>query len=259
MMRPGFSLVELSIVLVILGLLVGGILAAQSLIRASEMKAQINQTVRLETIVLSFKDKYLCIPGDCPRMTSFFTAGSQPQRVTNGDGDGKIYAAVGYSSSVTNSAYGGWGYEFAKVFDHLAAADMVEMAQYDETISATTAQGVGYPLMKMDPRSGILIAYEFGAYHIHDGNKFRWGTYDNGGGGVYHRGYTPQETWQFDTKMDDGFPLSGRFYVVSFPYIYRVPGDPNDSLGSTCIVGTTNVYQLSSTTRNCYIDIDAKF
>lgn len=38
-MRHGFSLVELSIVLVILGLLVGGVLTGQSLIRAAELRS----------------------------------------------------------------------------------------------------------------------------------------------------------------------------------------------------------------------------
>lgn len=39
MQRAAFTLVELSIVLVILGLLVGGVLSGQSLIRASELRS----------------------------------------------------------------------------------------------------------------------------------------------------------------------------------------------------------------------------
>ena len=42
-MKQGFSLVELSIVLVILGLLTGGILAGQNLIRAAELRAVTTQ------------------------------------------------------------------------------------------------------------------------------------------------------------------------------------------------------------------------
>ncbi len=63
-MTKGFSLVELSIVLVILGLLTGGILAGQSLIRAAELRSVSTEYGRFQTAVHTFQDKYFAIPGD---------------------------------------------------------------------------------------------------------------------------------------------------------------------------------------------------
>ena len=57
-LRQGFSLVELSIVLVILGLLVGGVLSGQSLIRASELRKYTTSADKYKTAILSFRDKY---------------------------------------------------------------------------------------------------------------------------------------------------------------------------------------------------------
>lgn len=71
-MDRGFSLVELSIVLVILGLLTGGILAGQSLIRAAELRSVITTTDRYQAAVYSFRDKYFALPGDMRNATSFW-------------------------------------------------------------------------------------------------------------------------------------------------------------------------------------------
>jgi prepilin-type N-terminal cleavage/methylation domain-containing protein len=73
----GFSLVELSIVLVILGLLTGGILAGQSLIRASELRAVTTEYQRYATATQTFRDKYFALPGDFRDATRFW------QRMTN--------------------------------------------------------------------------------------------------------------------------------------------------------------------------------
>lgn len=59
-----FSLVELSIVLVILGLLVGGVVAGQSLIRAAELRSVSTDYQRFLTATLTFRDKYFALPGD---------------------------------------------------------------------------------------------------------------------------------------------------------------------------------------------------
>lgn len=63
-MTKGFTLVELSIVLVIIGLLVGGIMIGKSLIGSSEIRAQISQIETFKTAANSFKLKYGALPGD---------------------------------------------------------------------------------------------------------------------------------------------------------------------------------------------------
>lgn len=62
--RAAFSLVELSIVLVILGLLVGGILAGKSMIRQSELRSLVTQKEQVAQGVYAFRDKYLAMPGE---------------------------------------------------------------------------------------------------------------------------------------------------------------------------------------------------
>lgn len=65
----GFSLVELSIVLVILGLLTGGILGGQSLIKAAELRAVTTELDAFQTATNTFRQKYFALPGghaQCP-------------------------------------------------------------------------------------------------------------------------------------------------------------------------------------------------
>lgn len=63
-MKRGFTLVELSIVLVIIGLLIGGILASQSMITTAKMARAIKQVSEYEIAINNFKSKYGTIPGD---------------------------------------------------------------------------------------------------------------------------------------------------------------------------------------------------
>lgn len=67
-----FSLVELSIVLVILGLLTGGILAGQSLIRAAELRSVTSDLGRYSAASRTFRDKYMGVPGDLLTATRFW-------------------------------------------------------------------------------------------------------------------------------------------------------------------------------------------
>src|SRR5271163_852919 len=59
-----FTLIELSIVLVIIGLIVGGVLVGQDLIKAAEIRATVAQVEKYNAAVNTFRTKYNGIPGD---------------------------------------------------------------------------------------------------------------------------------------------------------------------------------------------------
>ena len=66
----GFTLIELSIVLVIIGLLVGGVLTGQDLIKSATVRAQISQIEKYNTAVNTFQGKYDALPGDMDLATA---------------------------------------------------------------------------------------------------------------------------------------------------------------------------------------------
>src|SRR6266852_226786 len=70
----GFTLIELSIVLVIIGLIVGGILVGQDLIKAAQLRATITQLERYDATVNTFRTKFNGLPGDLLNGTNFFAA-----------------------------------------------------------------------------------------------------------------------------------------------------------------------------------------
>lgn len=74
--KKGFTLVELSIVLVIIGLLIGGILAAQSMIETTKIQAFTRQIGQFDAAVVNFGDKFGGLPGDT---SAFSTAGAVTQ------------------------------------------------------------------------------------------------------------------------------------------------------------------------------------
>ena len=100
----GFSLVELAIVLVILGLLIGGVLSGQSLIRASELRSVTQQYQSIIAATVSFRDKYFAIPGDMNNASQFwglqasygscYNAASSSALTCNGNGNGKVELSV---------------------------------------------------------------------------------------------------------------------------------------------------------------------
>lgn len=128
--QSGFSLVELSIVLVILGLLTGGILGGQALIRAAELRSVSTEYQRWTTATQTFRDKYFALPGDMTNATAFWGAldgnnGIGPDcrgestglPTCNGDGNGRI-------ESNTESAVS--THEKWLIWRHLVNAGLIE-------------------------------------------------------------------------------------------------------------------------------------
>ena len=119
-------MLELSIVLVIIGLLIGGIFVGQSLIHNATLNAVITEFNRYQTAVQSFKQQYQALPGDMPNATSFWgSAGGTGSDATcmntasttaatcNGNGDGVIQTSAAGNDKIL------------RFWQHLANAKMV--------------------------------------------------------------------------------------------------------------------------------------
>lgn len=219
--HSGFSLIELSIVLVILGLLTGGILGGQSLIRAAELRAVTTEYSRYYAATHAFKDKYFQLPGDMNNATSVWgVAGgtgndttcrdtaSTDAKTCNGNGDNMINAWTGAR-------------EMFRFWQHLANAGMIEgsyTGRHDSTDALKALAGSNAPATKVNA-SGVWFAYYYGSIPAGVGNMFQ-GEYGNGfelavqgASNPYGVIVKPEEIWNIDTKIDDGKPGAGKLYA----------------------------------------------
>ena len=96
--EAGFTLVEIAIVLVIIGLLLGGILKGQEMITQAKIKNAINDFNGVSVAITSYQDRYRALPGDDPRADTRWTV----QAPAKGDGDGVI--AGKYNAVVAGAA-----------------------------------------------------------------------------------------------------------------------------------------------------------
>ena len=62
--QSGFTLIELAIVLVIIGLLLGGVLKGQELINAARVKSLITEMKNTQVYVYGYQDRFRALPGD---------------------------------------------------------------------------------------------------------------------------------------------------------------------------------------------------
>jgi len=93
--QKGFTLVEIAIVLVIIGLLLGGVLKGQELITQAKIKNVANDFNGMSAAVYGYQDRYKKFPGDDDKAT---TRWSTATGLTNGSGDGVIGVLAGTPS-----------------------------------------------------------------------------------------------------------------------------------------------------------------
>src|SRR5438309_1905103 len=85
--QQGFTLVEIAIVLVIIGLLLGGILKGQEMITQAKIKNVIADFSGVSAAYHGYQDRYRAIPGDDPNAASRWAVAPAAQP---GDGNGII-------------------------------------------------------------------------------------------------------------------------------------------------------------------------
>ena len=83
--QSGFTLIEIAIVLVIIGLLLGGILKGQELITSARVRNLVSQIDGTKAAFFGFQDRYRALPGDFTLATTQI-----PNATQNGNGDGQI-------------------------------------------------------------------------------------------------------------------------------------------------------------------------
>ena len=88
--RRGFTLVEIAIVLVIIGVLLGGVLKGQELINNARVKNLANEFRSTQTAIFAFQDKFRALPGDYAGAAATWPSGSP---ASSGDGNGIIAGA----------------------------------------------------------------------------------------------------------------------------------------------------------------------
>jgi prepilin-type N-terminal cleavage/methylation domain-containing protein len=212
----GFSLVELSIVLVILGLLTGGILGGQELIRAAELRSVGEDMKTYATAVYTFRDKYMATPGDMDNATRFWdaahttpstcrtTIGTGTQ-TCDGDGDGEI------DVNSTGSS------ERLRAWQHLANAGLIngnftgvqDMSGGD---GGGAIAGLNVPASKISP---LMYSMTSGTGWT-DAAQYFPNTISRQHIQIESRGpraLSPEELWNIDTKFDDGKPGTGSLYT----------------------------------------------
>ena len=188
--NSGFTLIELSIVLVIIGLIVGGVLVGQDLIKAAELRSVASEQQRFKTAVHTFKLKYNCLVGDCANATTFFATAS------NGNGDKRL----------------GWTTDGYYAWQHLGLAGLIE-GSYTGTATANEAViGTNIPPSKMKGGGWGFIHWFSTSYSEMENKNFLM----IGGEWPADRArkaiFTPREARSVDEKLDDGVADSGRVY-----------------------------------------------
>jgi prepilin-type N-terminal cleavage/methylation domain-containing protein len=209
--QAGFTLVELAIVMIIIGLLIAGVLKGQELIANAKTTSTVAQLKAIDAAVSAFKDTYGALPGDLqtpanrmPNCGTACTAGA-------GNGDGNIDAANSYAAAL--------GTEAKAFFPDLASANLVT----NIIDNGTVGWGNDFLQAKIDTSGYIPGSVNTPSAANMPGSVAVLGT----GSGLYvalmsvaavpvaaNTGLQPKQANSIDIKLDDGIPGAGNVIAI---------------------------------------------
>ncbi len=188
--QSGFTLIEIAIVLVIIGLLLGGVLKGQELINSARVKNLATDFKNIPVFIYGYQDKFRALPGDDAAVATHVTGGTLATTPAGTQGNGVI-GGNWNSETVTDESYLFW--------QHVRLAGLAP--------GATTAGSADYlPVNASGGRIGIQSGTSIaGSSPIIDqgGNALR-GSYV-----ICSTGILGKFVKQLDIQMDDGNTETG--------------------------------------------------
>ncbi|MBF0445568.1 MAG: prepilin-type N-terminal cleavage/methylation domain-containing protein [Magnetococcales bacterium] len=222
----GFTLIEIAIVVVIIGLLLGGVLKGQEMIRSARSHNVITQSNGLKAAMLGFSDRYRALPGDYSRASVNIpgitanvvnaTTGAITTVNQEGNGDsfigGAVPPALGTNRTVATDATGVDHAEISLVWLHLGNAgyisggfsgvhtNVVDEVNWNcpSDVCMTNAYNGAMFILNDNKQAGRSATSDSAASHqIWSGNKIPAPVISD-----------------IDSKTDDGEPGNGNFRVA---------------------------------------------
>ncbi len=204
--KRGFSLVELAVVIVIVGVIMAAVLAAQSIIASAKITDFIKQMQQTDIAVQNFATMYDSLPGDSKR---FDPKGNNNRRIE--DDAMLMYPGIapfGFTKEIANfwvhlgkSGFGEGKYNFVTT----SANNLFDNIPPDLNIP---------PVPSLSDKAGILVSYDNGTtrnyYFITDYSQNNL-SYDGLDGGLDWGVVSPARTFAIDKKIDDGLAKKGKF------------------------------------------------
>lgn len=203
--QSGFTLVELAIVMIIIGLLIGGILKGQELISNARVAATVSQIKAIDAAVNTFFEAYDALPGDIQNpQTRIPNCAAAPCNQT-GNGNGQIGTEPGAGAAITTENITAWA--------NLSAADVLGGIRPN---AAALNPGEAFPVAEV-PGSSIVMGYSAGtltlsnvpAASIRAGHYILISNARSAALAAAGVSMTPSVAFRIDSKMDDGRPNTG--------------------------------------------------
>jgi prepilin-type N-terminal cleavage/methylation domain-containing protein len=220
--ESGFTLIEIAIVLVIIGLLLGGVLKGQELITGARVRNLIQQQDGIKAAYFGFLDRYRALPGDYASAKTTIAGVNQ-----NGDADGQIELESDGTAKINESVL---------AWEHLSKSGFINGSY----VYATTATDASNP---KNPYAGFMQLVMDGIYGAGVDAASALGARHNLKTGPQ----VPVEiVAELDRKVDDGGPNTGAFQFSA----YQGGAAAAPALGS-CTDTTAKTWKVTGAESNC--------